>query len=215
MSRTEDAGDYGGTCDTCSHGIAKAGHSQCANCERQAAEVDEHIDRTQGIRDKPMTPLSQIEALLKDAVRRGWDIWRSTSGIDEDQPDIIAAEVLKVLAYLALMGRTQDGTLALGPEAVDRMLEHVKRLIKIEVEATGDPAPPVESICVVCNKPAKEHGQFGFRDHAPRDLDGNELPDGSAPGDTAPRRAEPEQSHVDQLRTLYTPVQAEPPEAIK
>lgn len=41
---TEDAGDYGGTCDTCANGIAKAGHLQCAACERIAADGDEHAD---------------------------------------------------------------------------------------------------------------------------------------------------------------------------
>ena len=38
--KTEDAGDYGGTCDTCSHGMAKAGHRQCLACERRDAEMD-------------------------------------------------------------------------------------------------------------------------------------------------------------------------------
>lgn len=42
--KTEDAGDYGGTCDTCPNGAAKAGHQQCVVCERRAAEVDAHYD---------------------------------------------------------------------------------------------------------------------------------------------------------------------------
>jgi len=46
--KTEDAGDYGGTCDTCANGVAKAGHTQCPFCEKQAAEVDAHIDEMAG-----------------------------------------------------------------------------------------------------------------------------------------------------------------------
>ena len=42
--KTEDAGDYGGTCDTCANGVARAGHLQCPTCERREAEVEAHID---------------------------------------------------------------------------------------------------------------------------------------------------------------------------
>ena len=44
MRKTEDAGDYGGTCDTCANGVAKVGHQQCPPCEQRDAEVDAHID---------------------------------------------------------------------------------------------------------------------------------------------------------------------------
>jgi len=36
--KTDDAGDYGGSCDTCAQGQAKPGHRQCPACERRAAE---------------------------------------------------------------------------------------------------------------------------------------------------------------------------------
>jgi len=37
---TEDAGDYGGTCDTCANGRAKPGHQQCPACERRPEGED-------------------------------------------------------------------------------------------------------------------------------------------------------------------------------
>ena len=35
---TEDAGDYGGSCDTCAQGQVTLGHRQCPACERAAAD---------------------------------------------------------------------------------------------------------------------------------------------------------------------------------
>lgn len=42
--KTEDAGNYGGTCDTCSDGVAKPGHLCCSTCERWQDEEEAHID---------------------------------------------------------------------------------------------------------------------------------------------------------------------------
>jgi hypothetical protein len=38
--KTEDAGDYGGSCDTCERGQAKPGHRQCGYCEREGGPLE-------------------------------------------------------------------------------------------------------------------------------------------------------------------------------
>jgi hypothetical protein len=45
--KTEDAGDYGGTCDTCAQGQVKPGHRVCPDCERRTwrkAELWERLE---------------------------------------------------------------------------------------------------------------------------------------------------------------------------
>lgn len=49
---TEDAGDYGGSCDTCERGQVKLGHRLCPACERridQAALDQLHDDINEDI----------------------------------------------------------------------------------------------------------------------------------------------------------------------
>lgn len=48
------------------------------------------------------------------------------------------------------------------------------RMTALDAEATPEPERPVER-CAKCGEPAKEHGPFGFRDHAPVDANGDEI----------------------------------------
>lgn len=59
--KTEDAGDYGGTCDTCANGLAKAGHQQCHACEQQAVKYATE----QEIRDDVNADATPFHALGK------------------------------------------------------------------------------------------------------------------------------------------------------
>lgn len=38
--KTEDAGDYGGSCDTCAQGQAVPGYGSCVACVRQQLQED-------------------------------------------------------------------------------------------------------------------------------------------------------------------------------